>query len=128
MDDLGGKSIPSAPINPLLCLTVQLVGQKFIINADQSVQVSTACSADLLGVTARLLPPSGKKKPFYGLISVRSFLRCWDSSAFCNAYGIFGENILLFFRVLYVSIRFKRLVNIFSSDKFVVINMVYLEP
>lgn len=37
-----------------------MVGQKFVINVDQSVQVSTARSAVSLGVTARLLPLPGE--------------------------------------------------------------------
>lgn len=58
VDDLGGKSIPSAPINPLLCLIVQMAGQEFVINVDQSVQVSTALLSGC-GAPAPQLPPSG---------------------------------------------------------------------
>lgn len=69
VDDLGGKSIPSAPINPLLCLIVQMAGQEFVINVDQSVQVSTALLSGC-GAPARsfLL----QEEPFYGLISLFS--------------------------------------------------------
>lgn len=45
VDDLRAENAPSGLINPVLCLILQMVGQEFVINVDQSCQVSTVLAS-----------------------------------------------------------------------------------